>query len=205
MNPLYDAAHSNLGRALAGQRRYDEAVTHFETALSLRPDDVKTRNNLGNVLAQQGRHAEAVREFEEALRLNPDHVTAHNNVAISYKKLGRIGEAIAHYREAIRLQPDSVEAINNLAWLLAAHPDAQFRNGAEAVPLATRACELTKYQNPVALTTLAAAYAETGQFQTAISFAERAQELAKGSQGALAERLSAMLEAFRAGRPYYQP
>jgi Flp pilus assembly protein TadD len=180
-------------------------VTHFETALSLRPDDVKTRNNLGNVLAQQGRHAEAVREFEEALRLNPDHVTAHNNVAISYKKLGRIGEAIAHYREAIRLQPDSVEAINNLAWLLAAHPDAQFRNGAEAVPLATRACELTKYQNPVALTTLAAAYAETGQFQTAISFAERAQELAKGSQGALAGRLSAMLEAFRAGRPYYQP
>jgi Flp pilus assembly protein TadD len=205
MNPLYDAAHSNLGRALADQRRYDEAVTHFETALSLRPDDVKTRNNLGNVLAQQGRHEEAVREFEEALRLNPDHVTAHNNVAISYKKLGRIGEAIAHYREAIRLQPDSIEALNNLAWLLAAHPDTQFRNGAEAVQLATRACELTKYQIPVALTTLAAAYAETGQFQTAISFAERAQELAKGGQGALAERLSAMLEAFRAGHPCYQP
>ena len=58
-------------------------------------------------------------------------------------------------------------------------------------------------QNPVALTTLAAAYAETGQFQTAISFAEQAQELAKGGQGALAGRLSAMLEAFRAGQPYH--
>ena len=103
------------------------------------------------------------------------------------------------------MQPDSVEALNNLAWLLAAHPDAQFRNGADAVQLATRACELTKYQNPVPLATLAAAYAETGQFQTAVSLAEQAQELARGTQGALAARLSAMLAAYRAGHPYYQP
>ena len=70
---------------------------------------------------------------------------------------------------------------------------------------AARACKLTKYQNPVPLATLAAAYAETGQFQTAVSLAEQAQELARGTQGALAARLSAMLAAYRAGHPYYQP
>ena len=85
-----------------------------------------------------------MRQFEEAVRLKPDHAGALNNLAISCKKLGRISEAMAHYREAIRVQPESVEAINNLAWLLAAHPEAQFRNGAEAVPLATRACGLTR-------------------------------------------------------------
>jgi Flp pilus assembly protein TadD len=201
INPLYDVAHSNLGRALADQRRYDEAMAQFKTALSLRPDDVKTLNNLGSVLVLQGRHAEAVRHFEEAVRLQPDHAAAHNNLAISCKKLGRIGEAIAHYREALRLQPDSLESLNNLAWMLAACPDARFRNGAEAVLLAMRACELTRYQNPVTLATLAAAYAETGKFHEAVSFAERAQELARGGQPALVAHLSTLLEAFRAGRP----
>jgi protein O-mannosyl-transferase len=203
IKPLYDVAHSSLGRALAEQRRYDEAVAHFETALSLRPDDARARNNFGSVLMLQGRDAEAVRQFEEVLRLQRDHVGAHNNLALGYRKLGRIGDAISQYRAALRLQPDSLEALNNLAWLLAAHADARFRNGAEALSLATRACELTRYQNPVALGTLAAAYAETGRFAEAQLFAQQALELARDRQPALAPRLAAMLEAFHAGCPYH--
>jgi protein O-mannosyl-transferase len=203
INPLYDVAHSNLGRALAEQKRYDEATGHFETSLSLQPSDAKTRNNFGSLLVLQGRYEEAVRQFEEAVRLQPDHAPAHNNLAISCKKLGRMGEAIAQYREALRLQPDSIEALNNLAWILATFPEAQFRNGTEAVELATRACELTQYQNPIPLGTLATAYAEAGRLQEALSFAERAQELANRGPPALVARMSAMLEAFRAGRPYH--
>src|SRR5439155_21631783 len=100
----------------------------------------------------------------KAVRLNPGNPTAHNNLAITCKKLGRTAEAIAHYRDAIRLKPDFLEALNNLAWTLAANPDPQFRNGAEAIQLATRACELTRYEHPLPLATLAAAYAEAGQF-----------------------------------------
>ncbi len=203
ISPLYADAHGNLGRALAEKGRYREALIHFETALSLQPEDVKTRNNLGSVLVQLGRHEEAVRQFEEVVRLKPDHAGARNNLAISCKKLGRVGEAITHYREAIRLEPDVLEPLNNLAWLLAAYPDPRFRNGPEAMQLATRACELTQYRNPVPLATLAAAYAETGRFDEAVSFAEQAQDLARGSQGPLATRLEAMLEAFRAGHPYH--
>jgi Flp pilus assembly protein TadD len=194
-----------LGIARAQLGKPDEAVQALVEALRIAPDDVGAHNSLGSVFAQQGKHEEAVRQFEEAVRLKPDHAGAYNNLAISCKKLGRIGEAITHYREALRWQPDSLEALNNLAWLLAAEPDARFRNGAEAVALATRACELTKYQNPVPLATLAAAYAETGRFQEAVSFAGQAQDLARGSQGALAARLSAMIEAYRAGHPYHQP
>jgi tetratricopeptide (TPR) repeat protein len=203
LQPDHLAARLQLGISLGRQGKLAEAAEAFSLVLRLHPEDASAHNNLGNVLALQGKHEEAVRQFEETLRLKSDHAGACNNLAISCRKLGRISDAIAHYHEAIRLQPDSLEALNNLAWLLAAHPDAQFRNGAEAVQLATRACELTKYQNPVTLTTLAAAYAETGQFQTAVSFAEQAQELAKGSRSALAGRLSAMIEAFRVGRSYH--
>ena len=192
-----------LGIARARQGKPDEAARVLSEAVRIQPGDAAAHNSLGNVLAEQGKPEEAVRQFEEAARLKPDHAAAHNNLALSLSKLGRTGDAISQYREAIRLQPDFLAALNNLAWLLAAQPDARFRNGAEAVTLGTRACELTKYQNPTALATLAAAYAETGRFREAVSFAEQAQGAAKGGQGPLAERLAAMLEVYRAGRAYY--
>jgi Flp pilus assembly protein TadD len=203
LQPDHVAARLQLGIVRGRQGKLAEAAEAFSRVLRLRPDDAGAHNNLGNVLVLQGKHEEAVRQFEETVRLKPDHAGAYNNLAISCKKLGRVGDAIAHYREAIRLQPDSLQALNNLAWLLAAEPDGRFRNGAEAVALGTRACELTKYQNPVALTTLAAAYAETGRFQEAVSFAELAQKLAGPGQSALTGRLSAILEAVRANRSYH--
>ena len=192
-----------LGLVRGRQGKLDEAADLFSHALRLRPDDAGAHNNLGSVLILQGKHAEAARQFEETLRLKPNHLGALNNLALACLKLGRADEAIAHYREALRLQPDSVESLNNLAWALAACPDARLRNGTEAVTLATRACELTGYTNPMALTALAAAYAETGQFPEAVSFAEQAQRLANGGQSPLAARLSAMLEAFRKSRAYH--
>jgi len=66
-----------------------------------------------------------------------------------------------------------------------------------------RACELTKYQHPLALTTLAAACAEAGRFQEAIGYAEQAQALLSPRQRTLAARLAAMLEAFHADRAYH--
>jgi Flp pilus assembly protein TadD len=121
---------------------------------------------------------------------------------MAYKKLGRTADAIAQYREAIRLNPEQAEALNNLAWTLATDPNPEYRNGAEAVQLATRACELTRYQNPVALATIAAAYAETGHFPEAVSFAEQAIEIAKSSQSPLITRLQNMLGSFQARQAY---
>ena len=79
-------------------------------------------------------------------------------------QLGRTREAVAQYQEALRLNPDLAGALNNLAWVLATCPDDQLRNGAEAVRLAERACELTHYREPLFIGTLAAAYAEAGRF-----------------------------------------
>jgi Tfp pilus assembly protein PilF len=202
-NPLYDDAYSNLARALADRGDYQQAATLFETALGLKPDDLKTRNNFGDVLILQGRYREAAQQFQEVLRLQPEHFRAHNNLAICWRKLGKTDQAISEYRAAIRLQPAFVEAINNLAWILAAGTDARFRNGPEAVALATQACELTGYQNPIALTTLAAAYAEMNRFPEALVMAEQAREMTRSRPGPLTARLSVMIDNFRAGQPYH--
>jgi protein O-mannosyl-transferase len=192
-----------LGLVRGRQGKWEEAAGLLSHALRIRPEDAGAHNNLGGVLLLQGKYVEAARQFEATVRLKGDHIGGLNNLALACKKLGRLDEAIAHYRAALRLQPESVQTLNGLAWTLAACPDARFRNGPEAVALATRACELVRYTNPMALMTLAAAYGETGQFAEAVSFAEQAREIAKGASPALAERLSEMLDAFRAGRAYH--
>ena len=71
------------------------------------------------------------------------------------------------------------------------------------MPLAARACALTKYRHPLPLATLAAPCAGAGRFQESTAYAEQAQALLRGNQRALAARLAPMLEAFRAGRAYH--
>ena len=100
--------------------------------------------------------------------------------------------------EALKALPDFPEALNNLAWLLAANPDPQVRNGHEAVNLAERACKLTEYKQPIMIGTLAAAYAEAGRFPEAVITAEKAETLAKQSnQMEVAARNRSLLELYR--------
>ena len=95
--------------------------------------------------------------------------------------------------------------MNNLAWLLAACPDAAFRDGPEAVRLATRACELTGYTQPLFIGTLAAAQAEAGDFPAAIATAERAAALADSlHQEPVAARNRELLQLYRQGQPFHE-
>ena len=96
-----------------------------------------------------------------------------------------------------------VEALNNLAWILAANSSDALRNGAEAVRLAERACELSEHREPVLLGTLAAAYAEAGRFGEAVKTAEKACDLATaGDLKDVAAKNTELLELYRAGKPY---
>ena len=96
--------------------------------------------------------------------------------------------------------------LNNVAWLRATHPNDEARDGAEAVALAQRACELTGARNLALLSTLAAAYAEAGRFSEAVTTQQRVCELAVAQgQAALAENFQRRLVLFRSGHAYRRP
>jgi protein O-mannosyl-transferase len=194
--------HTAWGKVSLEQGRLDEAGAHFAVSVRGDPRAAEAHVFWGVALAAQGHLDAAADQVSQALRLEPTSSFAHTQMGLILSQQDRTSEAIREYQEALQLQPDSVEALNNLAWLLATHEDPAVRNGAEAVKYAERACELTKHQQSVLLGTLAAAYAEHGQFAEAIKMAQQAINLAEAAgQKDVASRNRDLLQSYRAGKP----
>jgi tetratricopeptide (TPR) repeat protein len=205
INPNYAEAHNNLGYNLANQGKFKDAVYHYNEALRLDPKYVKALNNLGTVLARQGNFEEAVYHFNQALQADPNYARAYYNLGKIYSNQGEIKEAIGFYRKALRFAPNMAQALYNLSWTLASCENEKLRNGKEAVRLAEKLCKITKNNEPLALDALAAAYAETGNFDSAISVAKNALKIAL-QQGPeeLALGLKERFKLYQEKRPYRQ-
>ncbi len=205
IKPDYIIALNNLGLALAAQGRFDEAIENYRTALKISPYDYDALNDLGIALTARGQPDEAIKDFQKAVLIEPKNADCHLNWGTALEQLGRTSEAVIQYREALKLNPNLMAALNNLAWILATSPDDELRNGAEAVRLAERACELTQYHEPLFIGTLAAAYAEAGRFPEAVTTAEKAEQLATSAGlTAVAEKNRQLLELYRIGKPFHE-
>jgi tetratricopeptide (TPR) repeat protein len=198
--PDLAAARTNWGVALFRLGRVDEALAQYEIAVRLAPYDAATRHHLGVALLRQGKTDAAIAQLREAVRLKPDAELAHGALGRALIASGKLGDGVKHLREAIRLKPDLHPALNDLARVLATTKDAQWRDGAEAARLARRACELTSFANAEYLDTLAAAYAENGDFARAIEWAEKAAQVAASAE--LKEAIRKKQESYRAGKPW---
>lgn len=116
--------------------------------------------------------------------------------------------ALAAYNEQVQRYPALTEALERRAWILATCADARLRDGKTAVASATRACELTNWKDLNAVKTLAAAYAEAGDFPRAVEWQQKVLERCatakpegKYKQESL-QWLEECLSLYRAGKPY---
>ncbi|HVM61484.1 MAG TPA: tetratricopeptide repeat protein [Verrucomicrobiae bacterium] len=200
VNPGYAEAYYNLGLAWARAGNLEDAIRNYERALQIDPDSAETHDHLAEALAQTGHVPAAIPHWERALQLNPGLAEAHNNLGIALMHAGNAQEAMRHLEQAVRINPDYPTACHNLARLQATLPPAQGGDPVRAVSLARHACELTGYQSPAFVDTLAQAYAATGQFEDAVAAAQKAVELARAAgQPGLAEKIEARLQFYRDG------
>jgi len=119
-----------------------------------------------------------------------------------YYAIGQYSNVIAALHQAILLDSKDDWSYNRLAWIKATCPDGSVRNGKEAVSVATKACELTEWKDWEFIDTLAAAYAEAGDFKRAIEFqgqALRTGNPSESEQNEMRERLSLYGES----RPFH--
>ena len=191
-------AHCNLGFALASQGKFEEAFICYRKALQFKPDNVEIHLKIGNLLASQNRLDEAIGQFSQALRLAPDNADALYSMGMALAVTNKPREAIKHFKQAMQLKPSWYEPAIWVARILATYPDSEVRDPNNAVIIAAHAAELTKYQDPIVLETLAASYAATGQFEMAVRTAQEALALASAAQDdEMVSRLRDMVERYK--------
>jgi len=206
LSPDDDTSHFNLGMEFIKQDKLDKAVEHFNRVVEIKPYWPEAHYNLGIAYYRQGRLDLAAKQCARALSLKPDYTEANISLAHNLFELGRIQQAIDYYYRLLRLQPNQVEALNNLTWILATIEDESFQNPSEAVKFAQRACQLTRYQQPQILDTLAVAYAAAGNFAEAIEAAEKALKLAESyREKDLARQIQSRIELYKTGESYREP
>ncbi len=183
---------------LAEMKRTEEAVELLEQFLRTHPEDDAARLQLAAVYVADSRPRRAIEVYTELLQKEPDSVPALRGRGDAYLNIGKHAEAIADYERAFKLRPNDSGLLNNFAWVLATSPVDSLRNGKRAIELATKACELTQYKEAHILSTLGAAYAEVGDFETAKKWAAKAVELGRDDQK---EQLRKELESYQQNKP----
>ncbi len=196
--------HNYIGNLLQRLGRFDEAIGQYRTALQLESNNYAAVNSLGQALFESGRVNEAVHWAEGALRLHPEAPDVYLSLGTFYMRTARDAEAIATFQRGLEQTPNFAPIAMRLAWLLATSPKAEFRNGKEAIELAKSACEESDFQDPEALDVLAAAYAETGQYEKAVTTARDALDKVAATDKHEARQIEYHLKFFESRRPYRQ-
>jgi tetratricopeptide (TPR) repeat protein len=198
----YPRGHFALAAALTRLGRDREALPHYQRAVVVAPDDAGAQFELALAYTRLQRPDPAIQHFERALELAPQLANARANLSIVLHAQRRYAEAIAVLRQGLAIDRDQPRLAEMLAWLLATTPDATLRKGNEAIQLADQLVLAGGERLPQALHTKAAALAELGRFDEAITTARRAIELAQQRNDAgLAQQIQANLRLFEAGAP----
>ena len=197
-DPANRAGRLGLAFALVEQRKWTECLEAVEAVLAVMP-------NLARAFELRGMCHEQLGQFDDALASYAKALDAGSDAGLTLRagvflKKGDWANALRDALEAVRRGPDQPQALNVLAWIRATCPDDAIRNGPQAVELALRACEQTDFRDAGCLDTLAAAHAETGEFEQAVAFAERTTDCAGHDEER--QEFARHLDRFREGKPF---
>jgi Flp pilus assembly protein TadD len=118
------ASRMNLAYAYEQEKRYDEAIYHYEKILALKPKDVTARNNLAVLYDRQGRYDEAMQTFEGILQDEPKNALAAKNLDIAKKNKEVVRERerqIDSAKQAAEANPKNPGVVYNLARVYAVY------------------------------------------------------------------------------------
>ncbi|MGI9458235.1 MAG: tetratricopeptide repeat protein, partial [Aeoliella sp.] len=192
-------AHRIRAEVLANMNRLQEAIEEMERVSASVPNDVELKMQLALYYQVDDHPHKAVEVYDQILEQDSDNALVVRSRGDAYLTIGEHASAIADFETALELLPDDPALLNNLAWVLATSPDDKVRDGKRAVELATKACELTDYNKPHILSTLAAAFAESGDFETAIEWSQKAVDMDDSEQE---EQLAKELASYQGGQPW---
>jgi tetratricopeptide (TPR) repeat protein len=184
---------------LAAAGKYNEAIAEMERIVAADPDDMDRVLQLGFLYVAAKKPRKAVEKFSLVVARDAKSAVALHARGDALLSLGKHAEAIADYDVAVKLAPNDTGILNNLAWVLATSPVDKLRNGQRSIETAKRACELTQYKKPHILSTLAAGYAESGDWAKAVEWSQKAVDMGDENYQ---QQLQAELDSYKKHKPW---
>jgi tetratricopeptide (TPR) repeat protein len=194
----------------ASEKRWGEAITNIQMLLQMDPTDIDLRIRLAAYYVGDSRPRKAIELLTQVLEGIRDEndpeqreyrAEALRARADALLSVGRHADAVKDYEEALKIDPEDTHVLNNYAWVLATSPEDEVRNAERSIELGLKACELTKYEKPHILSTLAAGYAEKGDYAMAKKWSGKAVELGSKEEE-IDSQLKKELESYEQGKPW---
>jgi tetratricopeptide (TPR) repeat protein len=198
LDPFYADAYANRGKAWVDKGDIDKAIADYNEAISLDPRNALFYSNRGVCWRDKGDDDKAMSDFNAAIRLDPKLALAYSNRGKLWNDKGDFAKANADYTEAVRVDPSDPDPFDRQAWLWATCPNEKYRDGKKAIESATKACEMTGWRAASYIGTLAASYAEAGDFESAVKWAGESLKLAPNSGKKEAQ---GRLDLYKSGKP----
>jgi tetratricopeptide (TPR) repeat protein len=181
---------------------YVQAIKDLQSVLRSDPTNIGYRMQLASFYTLDQRPRKAIQVLTKVLGDDESNWQAMRQRGDALLSVGKHSAAIEDYTKALELAPEDDGVLNNLAWVLATSPMDDIRDGKRSVELATKACEVTDFEKPHILSTLAASYAETGDFENAIKWSTKAVELGEEDLKEQIDQLKDELKHYQDGKPF---
>jgi len=207
-------SQNDTDKSIAEVEKFME-LDEMEAKTSNRSIDPEFRLQLGStytVLKKPAKVVDLLSPLLDSLESASDNTKTKNarfmalrTRADAFLSLGEHSKSIVDYRQAKTIYPKDDGVLNNLAWVLSTSPLDDIRNAEDAVALALEACEVTEYKQPHILSTLAASYAESGDFELAKKYSTMAVEMAEDAEepdDQMVKQLKGELESYNAEKPW---
>jgi tetratricopeptide (TPR) repeat protein len=114
---LYELSLAYWGNWLLFQGAHQQALAHYQHAVTEAPKVAGFHLQLASLLHRQGKTAQALQAYEQGLKLDPRQVRGRLNYARLLSRLHRWNQALEQYRQLLLLAPDSLEVMKDLAHL----------------------------------------------------------------------------------------
>ncbi|MGD9648787.1 MAG: tetratricopeptide repeat protein [Pirellulales bacterium] len=180
-------------------KRTEEGIADLTEILKVRPGNTRVLYLRGLAYGQDGAHTKALADFSTILELDIANTEAYLARAAVYLKMERYDKALRDLAEIIRLEPRNALAYYQQALIWATCPIDKYRDGPRAVEAAREACLLTNWSQALCLMALAAACAETGNFEDAVLWQTKAQDMIPTEERAA---FQSRLDCYTAQKPF---
>jgi tetratricopeptide (TPR) repeat protein len=108
-------AEENLGEGLYQHGKVNDALSHFDKALRIEPNDAIAHGALGAILLRiPQQQKEALAHLQRSVEIYPDQAAVQSSLGVALLEAGNAEESFKHLEKAIALDPTDSDAHYNM-------------------------------------------------------------------------------------------